>query len=208
MKLYELAIEYRNLVAQLQDVDLPPEVVLDTIDGMQGEVSEKIKAVLIVSMEIESEAEARAAHGKRMTESAKAMANRAEALRSYAQVAIQNCGLALPLKYPEFNVNLQRNPPSCDVTHPELLPPHLKTIEASVTLTGSATVTPDDIAKHLTAAGLGVHGVQLTTKVDKKAVLDTLKTIAAANDAKGKDEEPDRLPGAHFNPTGYRITVK
>lgn len=208
MRLYELVDQYRADMARLQDVDLPAEVVLDTIDGMQGEVSEKIKAVMIVSMEMDAEAGVRADHAKRMAESAKSMANRAEALRSYAQVAIQNCGLMLPLKFPEFSVNLQRNPLSCEVTNAELLPAHLKTVDVTFTLAPSVKKSVDDIAGVLAAAGIGVHGGSMDVRPDKKAVLDALKTIEAVNSKKGKNEDHDRLPGARFNPTGYRVTVR
>ena len=137
------------------------------------------------------------------------MANRAASLRSYAQVAIQNCGLALPLKYPEFSVNLQRNPPSCEVVDADKLPPHLKTTELLLRFSGSPGVFIDSV---LSAVG-AVEGVKLLehselVKVDKKAVLATLKDVQAANEAKPASEAKDRLLGAQMNPTSYRLTVK
>ena len=222
MNLYQLDAAYRADVATLQDIDLPPETVLDTIDGMQGEISEKIKAVMIVAMEIEAEAKVRAEHAKRMADSAKAMAGRADALRSYAQVAIQNCGLMLPLKYPEFSINLQRNPPSCEVTKPELLPPDMKSLNVTFSLSGLwSHQTPESMLALLKVSGFNATDVSVEMKVDKKAVLDALKAVAIENDkrkvlsdasvASGNGPiltDPDRLLGAHINPTGFRITVK
>lgn len=209
MKLYELAAEYRNDVAKLQDCDMPPEVVMDTIEGMQGDLTEKIKAVLIISMEIEAEADLRAVHAKRMAESSKAMAQRAEGLRSYAQIAIQNCGLSLPLKYPEFNVNLQKNPLSCEVSSAELLPSDMKTVEVAFALASNANnLTADDLIAKLALAGINISAIQISVKPDKKAVLAALKEIDAINAAKAPDQAHDKLPGASLNPVGYRVTVK
>ncbi len=39
--LYHIAAEYRAAAAKLADMDLPPEVVFDTLEGMAGEVEAK-----------------------------------------------------------------------------------------------------------------------------------------------------------------------
>lgn len=209
MKLYELTAQYRADVAKLQDLDLPPEVVLDTIDGMQGEITDKIKAVIIVSKEMAVEAEARIECGRKMMDSGKAQLNRAEGLTSYAQIAIQNSGLSLPLKYTEFTVNLQRNPPSCTVVDAEKLPPHLVSKTVSFTI---ACTNPNDVISKLCQAATGLSidlGVPIVDiKADKKAVLDTLKTIQDVNNKREKDAPEDKLAGAHMNPFTYRVTVK
>ena len=209
MNLYTLSELYRADVAKLQDLNLPPEAVLDTIDGMQGEISEKIKAVMVISIELEKLAAARKECAKQMADSAKSVEARADGLRSYAQIAIQNCGLSLPIKYPEFNINLQRNPSSCSIDDIEQLPTIYKTVEAAVTVNcENSNITSDGIAKALADAGIRVHGVKIEVKADKRAVLDALKSIEIENNKKKEGELQDRLPGAHLNPTNYRVTVK
>ena len=177
MKLYEVVAQYREDLARLQDLDLPAEVVLDTIEAMQGAPEEKVKAVLIVAMEIEAEGKVRAEHAKRMAESSKGMLLRAEGLRSYAQLAIQNCGLPLPLKYPEFNVNLQANPKSCDVFDTALLPPHMKRTVVEFDVIGDAKELLERIATITQAVPV------VTTVPDKKAVLDALDSVVEATGA-------------------------
>lgn len=211
MRLYELVDSYRADIAKLQDLDMPPEAVLDTIDGMQGEVSEKIKAVLIVSMEMDAEAEIRKAHGQRMMDSAKSMAGRADGLLSYAQIAIQNCGLALPLKYPEFSVNLRKNPPSCEVTDAELLPTHLVSREVTFQVSGDTRLLLDlvnDATRDNYLSPGYASCPTVAVKADKRAVLESLKAIELVNEAKQEGQEKDRLPGAHMNPAGFRIVIK
>ena len=208
MKLYELAEQYRADVALLQDLDMPPEVVRDTIESMQGDVHEKIKAVIIVAFEIEAEGKTRAEHAKRMAESAKAMLVRADGLRSYAQAAIQSLGLALPLKYPEFSVNMQRNPASCEVTDSALLPAHCVT--TTVTFEVGTAELLEQVFASVSAwreAGGTVNPV-VSRVADKRVVLDALKQVAAANSGKTNAEDADTLPGARMNPTAFRLVVK
>lgn len=215
MKLYEIQQQYRDDVARLQELDLPPEAVLDTIEGMQGELLDKIKAVLIVSMEMDAEAAVRAEHAKRMAESAKAMANRAEGLRSYAQIAITNSGIALPIKYGEFTVNLRKNPLSCTVSDAAKLPADLRKTSLSMDLPPSVEVpTFLKLLEDVLTANLKAEdadAIASTTHIemaaDKAAVLRTLKTMAEEN---AKVEDPKQhahLEGAYINPIGYRLAI-
>lgn len=202
MKLYELAEQYRNDVARLQDLDLPPEAVLDTIDGMQGEITEKIKAVLIVAMEFKANGEARIAAAKKMIESGQAEINRSEGLMSYAQIAIQNSGLLPPIRYDEFTVNLAKNPPSCTVTDESIVPDSFKQFEVTYNVIGEPA---KDALIELVSKATGESGTLpsslmlkgVSVKVDKKALLSALKSA-----------EPERIPGAHLNPTAYRVTIR
>lgn len=194
MKLYELSDQYRVDVARLADLDLPPEVVLDTIEGMQGAVQDKIKAVLIVAMEMEGEAKVRSEHAKRMAESAKATAARADALRSYAQITIQNCGLVPPLRFPEFSVALQKNPASCEITDENKLPAEFKFFDIGLRIEGDTSVAVvEAISK---AVGNKLAGdIVCDGGVNKRAVLEALKAEKL-------------VPGAELNPPYYRVVVK
>lgn len=215
-KLYELLDEYRADVARLQELDLPPEAVLDTIDGMQGELVDKIKAVVIVAMELDAEAASRKQHATRMSDSAKALANRAEGLRSYAQIAIQNSGLRLPLKYPEFSINLKKNPLSCTVSDPVKLLPSLRRATVSVELPASISTQDfllalanglSSTATTQSAAQTISDSAEVVLTPDKAAVLRALKVVEEKNKREPDETKRHRLEGAYINPVGYRLSV-
>jgi hypothetical protein len=210
MKLYELAEEYRADVAKLQDLDLPPEVVLDTIDSMQGDIKDKIKAVIFVASEMKATGLARLDAAKRMMESGQSELNRAEGLFSYAQIAIQNSGLTLPIKYDEFNVNLQKNPPSCDITDMEKLPEKFKRTEVKTVIESSLNEPEFLLQLHKLADASNVKIISTTIefKVDKKAVLTELKALHEENNQREVGTPAKTLPGASINPTSFRLTVK
>lgn len=44
--LYEIAADYRADLAALADLDLDPQTVADTLEGMQGDLQAKLRAVI------------------------------------------------------------------------------------------------------------------------------------------------------------------
>ena len=81
--LYLIANEYRAAALQLADLDLPPEVVADTLEGLSGELETKAQSVAYMVRSIEADATAMKEWAKTATERAKAAEGRALALREY-----------------------------------------------------------------------------------------------------------------------------
>lgn len=218
MNLYEIAHEYRMDVARLQDLDLPPATVLDTVDAMQGELADKIRAVIFVAQELEALANARTECAQKMTVSANAIANRAHSLRAYAQAAIQNSGIMLPLRFPEFTVNLQRSPPACGNLKMEELPGQYKVTDVSFRVQGEHAEEFLAAVRELVARApevcpqTQVENLEVQTRADKRAILDELKIrmerARIDSRACGKALQPEPLPGAALAPEHFRLTVR
>lgn len=204
--LRELAIEYHEALATLADADLPPEVVFDTLEGMQGEITDKVDAVLSYAANLQALADAREAEAERLAESAKKLVGRADNLRTYVQIVLMNAGLKLPLVTGRWTVGLAKNPPSCDVVDESLVPGVYKTehikIQAPI---GAGIKLLDSLGQTL---GVAADAVTIETKVDKRALLADLKVVADVNSRRSASEAPDHIPGARLNPTSYRLTVK
>jgi hypothetical protein len=189
--LYQIVARYQDDLAKLQDLDLPPEVVLDTIESMQGEVEAKVRAVVAYALDLERAAEAREAEAKRMAEGARRLADRAESIKMYAQIALMNSGLKLPLMAPEFTLNLAKLPPSVEVTDVTLLP------DSAVKTTVSVSFAGRNDAFRAAIAGAMPDGGQFDVDIKpvKKAIGDSLKVGVT-------------VPGAKLAPVGYRLTVR
>jgi len=194
VKLFELAEEYRADVAKLQNLDLPPEVVLDTIDSMQGEIKEKIKAVVWVAMEMKAAAEARIECAKKMLASGESEMSRSESLLTYAQIAIQNSGVTLPIKYTEFTVNLQKNQQSCDIVDTTKLPENFKHTDIKYRIAGDASNFIKAFEEYAKAQKIQLGGASVEVKAEKRLVLDALKSGVVA--------------GAVMAPQTFRLTIK
>ncbi|MEL7307079.1 MAG: siphovirus Gp157 family protein [Pseudomonadota bacterium] len=77
--LYEIANEY----AKLANEDMDPEMIADTLEGIEGEFTDKIEQVLAVAKNELALAEMLKAEAKNLADRAKACQNRAENIKQY-----------------------------------------------------------------------------------------------------------------------------
>lgn len=120
--LYTIASEYQSQLAQLADLDLDPQTVADTIEGLQGDVESKLRAVIAYSLDLDVVAAGAADAAKRMNERAKTLSWRVDALRAYALRHMQETGIG-EVSTDEFGAKVAKKPPSVNVTDPALIPP-------------------------------------------------------------------------------------
>jgi len=119
--LYELAREYRTQAEALSDLDLPAEVIADTMEGMAGDLEVKSNAVAFVVRNLESTADAiKEAEGK-MAARRKAIENRAAHLKRYLLDSMQYAGVQ-KLSGPYFTIAVRENPAAVVVDAADLIP--------------------------------------------------------------------------------------
>lgn len=133
--LYEIAAEYRQDLEKLSQLDLPEEVVRDTIESMSGALEEKAKNIGFLIRHLEAvehgiqEAEAQMLRRRR------ALKKRIDELHDYTLGVMMQNGIH-KIETPYFTLSQAKNPPSVDVyeqslipqeyfTHPEPPPPVL-----------------------------------------------------------------------------------
>lgn len=91
--LFAIAADYRAAAAKLADLDLPPEVVADTLESLSGDLELKAQNVAAMVRVIEADASAVKQWAKDANERAKAMEARAERLRDYLSQTLESCGI-------------------------------------------------------------------------------------------------------------------
>ena len=122
LTLYELAAEYRAEAEKLADLDLPPEVIVDTLEGMAGDLEVKATNVVMFARNLEAlalqikEAEAT------MSARRKALEKRAEHLREYCLRNMLACGIQ-KIEGPMFELSIRKNPASVEIFDEAMLPP-------------------------------------------------------------------------------------
>lgn len=188
--LYQIVARYQDDLAKLQDLDLPPEVVADTIEGMQGEIEEKVRAVVAYALEMEKAAEVRAAEAARMKDSATKFSARAESLRTYALGALQASGLRLPLIAPEFTLNIAKTPRAVEVADVTALPDEM--VKTTVTIEFPGRIPDAWAVSEQAPAGAAID---VQTVSVKKTIGDALKAGT-------------EVPGAALSQQSYRLTVR
>lgn len=91
--LYLLADQYRADLAKLAELDMPPGVVADTLEGLGGELEAKAQNVALFARSLEAEADAVRQWAKEATDRAKALEARAESMRDYLARCMEACGI-------------------------------------------------------------------------------------------------------------------
>lgn len=80
--LYQLTNDYETVLNMLYDEDADEEMILDTLESIEGEIEDKADNYAKIIKELEAKQNARKEEAKRLTESAKLFENRVKALKS------------------------------------------------------------------------------------------------------------------------------
>lgn len=119
--LYELAHAYRDTADKLADLDLPEEVITDTLESMSGDLESKATNTAMVVRNLEANAEAIKQAEAQMAARRKAMENRAARVRDYLLANMIVAGIS-KVECPYFKLSVRDNPAAVEVFQPELIP--------------------------------------------------------------------------------------
>lgn len=119
--LYLLAVEHRAVAEQLADLDLPEEVVHDTLESISGDLEAKAVSVAQFVRNLEASAEQIKAAEKAMAERRKAMERRADNVRQYLLDNMLMAGIQ-KIECPYFKLAVRDNPPAVVINEPGLVP--------------------------------------------------------------------------------------
>lgn len=119
--LFLLAAEYRDAAAKLSDLDLPEEVIADTLESLSGELEVKARNVAAFVRNLEATAASIKDAEAQMAARRRAMENRAAGLRRYLLTAMQEAGIS-KIECPQFCLTVKANPPAVDVFDQLMVP--------------------------------------------------------------------------------------
>lgn len=120
LSLYVIAAEHRALADTLQDMDLPLEVVADTL-AAESNLVEKSAAVAAVITNLHAMSAMMTAEADRMAERAKAVEKRAEQVKAYLHTCMELAGVT-KLEHAQFTLAIQKNPASVEIFSEEQIP--------------------------------------------------------------------------------------
>lgn len=121
MKLYELTAQFRDLEALASSDELPPEVIRDTLEGLQGQLQDKATNVALFIRNLESTADAidEAAEGMRLR--GERLRKRAQSLNEYLLFNMISAGIS-KVESPFFTLQVKTNPPTVVIDTEKLIP--------------------------------------------------------------------------------------
>ena len=155
--LYNIAAEYRAAAEKLAELDLDAETIVDTLEGLSGDLETKAQNVAFLARNLESTAAAIKQAEADMAARRKAMENRADGLKRYIFESMKFAGIE-KIECPHFRLSIKNNPAAVDVFEPGLVPASfMRTPEPP-------PPAPDKTAiKEALKAGQDVPGARLTS---------------------------------------------
>lgn len=121
LSLYQLAAEYRSDLERLAELDLPDDVVADTLESLGGELEVKAQNVVAFLRNLETTAASIKDAEKAMAERRKAIEGRAARLKSYVLESMQDNGIQ-KIECPYFTISIAKNPPAVDIFDDKQIP--------------------------------------------------------------------------------------
>lgn len=121
MPLYQLANEYIVAAEKMADLDVPDEVIADTLEGMAGELEVKATNVAMFVRNLEASADAIKQAEERMSLRRKAIENRAKRIKAYLQMQMERTGIT-KIECPYFKLAVRDNPPAVVVDMDAAIP--------------------------------------------------------------------------------------
>ena len=90
--LYELTSNYETVLNMLYEEDIDEQMILDTLESIEGEIEDKADGYAKIIKELESKRDARKAEAKRLTDSAAVFDNRIKTLKQNLFNAMKQTG--------------------------------------------------------------------------------------------------------------------
>ena len=117
MNLYELSLAFQDV----QNMDLDPEVMKDTLDSIEDAIENKAENIAKLIRNLESDVAAYKEEEDRLKTKRQATENKVKWLKTYLEDNMKLTGKT-KFKSGMFNFSIQKNPASVNITDEKIIP--------------------------------------------------------------------------------------
>lgn len=117
MNLYELSLAFQ----EVQNMDLDPEVMQDTLDSIEDAIENKAENIAKLIRNLESDVTAYKEEEDRLKAKRQATENKVKWLKTYLEDNMKLTGKT-KFKSGMFNFSIQKNPASVNITDEKIIP--------------------------------------------------------------------------------------
>lgn len=117
MNLYELSLSFQ----EVQNMDLDPEVMQDTLDSIEDAIENKAENIAKLIRNLESDVTAYKEEEERLKTKRQATENKVKWLKTYLEDNMKLTGKT-KFKSGMFNFSIQKNPASVNITDEKIIP--------------------------------------------------------------------------------------
>lgn len=119
--LYELKGQWKALYDMMDDCEDDGDLILDTLEGIDGEIEAKADGYACVLTQLDADDDAISKEIERLQKRRMAVRNNKERIKTRLQDAMELTG-KYKFKTERFSFNLQNNPPKVVIDKPESVP--------------------------------------------------------------------------------------
>jgi transcriptional regulator of heat shock response len=122
--LYEITQDYLQILSMMEDPELDPQTLADTMEAVEGELEIKAENYAKVMKNLEADVAGIKAEIDRLSERKKTIENNIKNMKSALQMAMETTGKT-KFKTELFSFNIQKNAPTVviDASDPNNIPP-------------------------------------------------------------------------------------
>ena len=122
--LYEITQDYLQILSMMEDPELDPQTLADTMEAVEGELEIKAENYAKVMKNLEADVTGIKAEIERLSERKKTIENNIKNMKSALQMAMETTGKT-KFKTELFSFNIQKNAPTVviDASDPNNIPP-------------------------------------------------------------------------------------
>ncbi len=156
LTLYDIGQDYLQALDLFTDpeADIPMDAVMDTLEGIEGQMQDKAVNVAKFMQNLVASAKAIKEAEQQMARRRKAIENRATWFKEYLKNNMEAAGIT-KIESPWFNLAIQKNPEAVEIFDETSLPDEFKSEVVTVKIDRSAI-------KQALQDGVGVSGAMLT----------------------------------------------
>lgn len=125
--LYEIVRHRAEFERLAESGELDPQLILDTLESLDGELNDKAVSVAQFSRNIEATAAAVREAGKAMLERAARLEKRAESIRNYLLLQMEFAQVS-KIECPWFVISIRKNPPAVVIDDEAQIPDAYKVV--------------------------------------------------------------------------------
>lgn len=125
LTLYELSDQYRQATERLADMDLPDDVIADTLEALVGDLQTKATSVAMFVRNLESMSVAIKDAETKMAARRRAIDARVMRVREYIKLNMELAGI-MKISCPFFEIAVKKNPPAVVIDDESLVPDDYK----------------------------------------------------------------------------------
>jgi hypothetical protein len=151
--LYQLSGDYLSLQNKLNDSDIDPQTIADTLEGAAGELEEKAINLSYVIRNMESHADQIKLAEDAMASRRKAIETKVESLRRYLKDNMQRTGIT-KIECPHFAIQLKTNPPAVVIENEDVINDKFKVSKTTVSIDKKAIKSAIDAGEIVEGAKL------------------------------------------------------